>query len=168
MTRVCFYPGSFDPITLGHVDIVARALRLFDEVVVGVGIHPGKAPLFSPTERIAMIEAECGSLAKSARARLTVVTFEGLTVAAARKAGASAMIRGIRDSTDLDYEMQLAGTNSAMAPAIDTIFLPASPGLRHIAANLVRQIAEMGGDVTAMVSKDVAKRLAKRFQRSKV
>jgi len=114
-----------------------------------------------------MLEAEFAALAKAARCKLSVVTFDGLTVDAARKAGASLMIRGVRDGTDLDYEMQLAGTNAAMAPAIDTIVLCASPAVRHIAANLVRQIAGMGGDVSMLVSKDVAKRLAKRFARGR-
>ena len=162
MTRIGFYPGSFDHVTRGHADIVARAARLFDELVIGVGVHPGKAPLFAADERIAMLETECAALAKAAKCKLRIVTFDGLTVDAAREAGASVILRGVRDGTDLNYEMQLAGTNSAMAPAIDTLFLPASSATRHIAANLVRQIAGMGGDVSALVSKDVAKRLAKR------
>ena len=167
MTRIGFYPGSFDPVTRGHTDIVARAARLVDELVIGIGVHPGKAPVFSPKERIAMLESECAPLAKAARAKLKIVTFDGLTVEAARQAGATFVIRGIRDGTDLDYEMQLAGTNSAMAPGIDTLFLPASPAHRHIAANLVRQIAALGGDVSALVSQAVAERLAKRFARTK-
>ena len=167
MVRIGFYPGSFYPVTRGHMDIVARAVRLVDELVIGIGVHPGKSPLFTAEERIAMLEAECAPPAKAARCRLAIVTFDGLTVDAARKAGASLMIRGVRDGTDLDFEMQLAGTNAAMAPTIDTVFLPAAPAVRHIAANLVRQIAGMGGDVSMLVSKDVARRLAKRFPRNK-
>lgn len=162
MTRIGFYPGTFDPVTRGHADIVARAARLFDELVVGIGTHPGKAPLFTAEERIAMLEIECAPLAKAAKSKLKIVTFDGLTVDAARHAGATTIVRGVRDGTDVDYEMQLAGTNGAMAPGIDTLLLPASPGTRHIAANLVRQIAGMGGDVSQFVSKDVAKRLARR------
>ena len=167
MTRIGFYPGSFDPVTRGHADIAARALRLVDELVIGVGVHPGKAPLFAADERIAMLEAECAPLAKAANAKLRIVTFDDLSVDAARKAGATVMIRGIRDGTDLDYEMQLAGTNGAMAPGIDTLFLPAAPAHRHIAASLVRQIAGMGGDVSSLVSDNVAERLAQRFSATK-
>ena len=163
MIRIGFYPGSFDPMTRGHADVVARALRLVDELVVGIGVHPGKVPVFTADERIAMIEAECAPLAKAAKSKFRVVTFDGLTVEAAREAGAALIIRGLRDGTDFDYEMQLAGTNEVMAPAIETVFLPAAPAHRHIAANLVRQIANLGGDVSGLVSKDVAERLAKRL-----
>jgi len=163
MTRIGFYPGSFDPVTRGHTDIAARALRLVDELVIGIGVHPGKTPIFTPQQRIAMLEAECGPLAKAAGARLRIVTFDGLTVSAAQGCGASVMFRGIRDGTDFDYEMQLAGTNAGMAPGIETVFLPAAPSHRHIAANLVRQIASMGGDVSTLVSENVAGLLTERF-----
>ncbi len=163
MIRIGFYPGSFDPVTRGHTDIIGRALRLVDELVIGIGVHPGKAPLFSADERIAMLQAECKPLLKPGTSRLRVMTFDGLAIETARQTGATLMIRGLRDGTDLDYEMQLAGMNGAMAPTVETVFLPASPAVRHIAANLVRQIAGMGGDVTAFVSKDVAKRMVKRL-----
>ena len=162
MTRIAFYPGSFDPVTLGHTDVIARALRLVDELVVGVGIHPGKAPLFTAEERVAMLEAELKPLARKAKSSARVITFGNLAIVAAREVSATVMIRGLRDGTDLDYEMQLVGMNGAMEPSIDTVFLPASPGVRHIAANLVRQIAGMGGDVSHFVSPAVAKRLAAR------
>jgi pantetheine-phosphate adenylyltransferase len=168
MTRIGFYPGSFDPVTRGHTDISARALKLVDELVIGIGVHPGKAPLFSADERIALLEAECKPLLTTGTHSLRVITFDGLAIETARSLGAVVMIRGLRDGTDLDYEMQLAGMNGAMAPAVETVFLPASPAVRHIAANLVRQIAGMGGDVTQFVSKDVAKRMAKRLAESKV
>jgi len=168
MTRIGFYPGSFDPVTHGHTDILARAVNLFDELVIGIGVHPGKAPLFATAERISMLEAVCGPLARTAGTTFKIVTFDGLTVDAARQAGASIIVRGIRDGTDLDYEMQLAGTNGSMAPLIQTIFLPASPATRHIAASLVRQIAGMGGDVSPLVSSDVAKRLAQRTAKTKI
>ena len=167
MTRIGFYAGSFDPVTRGHADIIARAARLVDELVIGIGVHPGKAPLFAAEERIAMLEAECKPLAKAAGASIRIVTFANLTVDAARDANATLMIRGLRDGTDFDYEMQLAGMNSAMAAGIETVFLPASSGVRHIAGSLVRQIASMAGDVTPFVSKDVAKRLARRFVKPK-
>jgi pantetheine-phosphate adenylyltransferase len=159
MTRTGFYSGSFDPVTLGHADVIARALLLVDRLVIGIGAHPGKTPLFSIDERIAMIRAEAGALARSAGA-VEVVTFAGLTVDAARQAGASVIFRGLRDTTDFDYEMQMAGMNGAMAPDIGTVFLPASPGVRHITGTLVRQIALMKGDVSSFVSPAVARQLA--------
>jgi pantetheine-phosphate adenylyltransferase len=168
MKRIGFYSGSFDPVTLGHADVIRRSLKLVDTLVIGIGVHPGKAPLFSVEERIDMLNAEAAALIKKAglSSKAQVVTFAGLTVDAARDAGANAIFRGLRDSTDFDYEMQMAGMNGAMAGDIDTVFLPASPGVRHITATLVRQIAQMGGDVSEFVSRDVAKRLkAKAAQR---
>jgi pantetheine-phosphate adenylyltransferase len=161
MTRTGFYSGSFDPVTLGHADVIARALQLVDKLVIGIGVHPGKTPLFTIDERIAMVRADAGALARSSGA-IDVVTFAGLTVDAARQAGASVIFRGLRDTTDFDYEMQMAGMNGAMAPDIGTVFLPASPGVRHITGTLVRQIALMKGDVSAFVSPAVARQLAAR------
>src|SRR5690606_23375976 len=120
------------------------ALRICDRLVVAIGIHPGKTPLFTPEERKAMIETVARPLARKAGAALDVVTFGGLVVDTAREEGATIIVRGLRDATDFDYEMQMAGMNSAMAPGIDTIFLPASADVRHITATLVRQIAVMG------------------------
>jgi pantetheine-phosphate adenylyltransferase len=131
-----------------------------DALVVGIGVHPGKTPLFSADERIEMLKAETAPIAEAARCRIEVVTFDTLTVDAAREAGASLIFRGLRDGTDFNYEMQMAGMNGAMAPAVDTVFLPASPGVRHITGTLVRQIAMMGGDVSQFVSLAVAKALA--------
>lgn len=162
MARIAFYPGSFDPVTHGHTDIIARALSLVDVLVIGVGIHPGKQPLFGAEQRVAMLEAEVKPLARKAGGRVDVITFDTLAIEAAKEVKASLMIRGIRDGTDFDYEMQLAGMNGAMAPGIETVFLAASPEVRHIAANLVRQIAGMGGDVSHFVSPAVAKRLKPR------
>lgn len=159
MTRTGFYSGSFDPVTLGHADVINRARQLVDTLVIGIGIHPGKAPMFSIEDRIAMLQAEAQSWTTSG-ASVDVITFAGLTIDAARDADATVIFRGLRDGTDFDYEMQMAGMNGAMASDISTVFLPASPGVRHITATLVRQIAAMGGDVTPFVSKDVAVRLA--------
>ena len=158
-----FYAGSFDPVTRGHTDIIRRSLRIVDELVIGIGVHHGKEPLFPAADRIAMLEAETAPLAKKAKTTIKVVTFANLVVEAAANAGASVIIRGLRDGTDFDYEMQMAGMNGVMAPGIETVYLGASPEVRHIAANLVRQIAAMGGDVSAFVSPAVAKRLDKRF-----
>ncbi len=167
MTRIGFYPGSFDPVTRGHTDIIGRALKLVDELVIGIGVHPGKAPLFSAEERISLLQAECKPLLKSGAHRLRVITFDGLAIETARELDATMMIRGLRDGTDLDYEMQMAGMNGAMADDIETVFLPASPGVRHITASLVRQIALMGGDVSSFVSKDVAKALKAKVKLAK-
>lgn len=160
MSRIGFYSGSFDPVTLGHTDIIARAARLVDRLVIGIGVHPSKAPLFSDDERVEMLEAETRAVAAAAGIEIEVVTFSDLAVTAAHRFGASVIFRGLRDGTDFDYEMQMANMNGQMAPSVQTVFVAASPEVRHIAANLVRQIALMGGDVTPFVSKGVALRLA--------
>ncbi len=159
MPHIGFYSGSFDPVTHGHTDVIARALGIVDELVIGIGVHDGKMPMFTAEERIAMIEDEVRDLAAKHGVDVRVVTFKNLAVDAAREAGATMIVRGLRDGTDFDYEMQMAGMNSQMAPQIQTIFLAASPAMRHIAANLVRQIAKMNGDVSQFVSAGVAERL---------
>jgi pantetheine-phosphate adenylyltransferase len=160
MTRTGFTSGSFDPVTNGHLDVIARAARMVDRLVIGIGVHPGKAPLFSPDEKTAMLKDEIAPIATATGCKIDIVTFDNLTVDAAKAAGATLILRGLRDGTDLDYEMQMAGMNGTMAPDVQTVFLPASPGVRHITATLVRQIATMGGDVSAFVSPAVLKRLA--------
>lgn len=162
MTRTLLYSGSFDPVTNGHVDVLAQSLDLADRLVVGIGVHPGKTPMFDFDERVAMIREVVAGLGVD-QARVDVVAFSDLVVDAARRAGAVAIVRGLRDGTDLDYEMQMAGMNGAMAPEVRTVFLPASPGVRHITATLVRQIAKMGGDVTSFVPATVVTRLAERL-----
>ena len=165
MLRIALYAGSFDPVTNGHLDVVRHAVRLADKLVLAVGVNPGKAPLFSADDRLAMLQEICGPLARAANCELACVTFSGLVVEAARQAGATLLVRGLRDSTDFDYEMQMAGMNEAMAPEMQSVFLPASPMARPITATLVRQIAGMGGDVTAFVPAAVAARLKKKFSR---
>ncbi|MCQ0986696.1 pantetheine-phosphate adenylyltransferase [Jiella marina] len=155
MTKRVFYPGSFDPLTNGHLDILAQALRLFDTVVVGIGVHPGKKPLFSFEERADLIRRAVERIGEDA-GRIAVEAFDGLVVEAAKEAGAVALVRGLRDGSDLDYEMQMAGMNGAMAPEIATIFFPSTPQTRPITATLVRQIAGMGGDVSHFVPAHVA------------
>ena len=159
MTTIGFYSGSFDPVTHGHMDIIKRSLSFVSELVIGVGVHHGKVPMFSADERIEILHAETNALAADSSKPIRVVTFDNLVVDAAKSAGASVIIRGLRDGTDFDYELQMSGMNSAMAPGIETVFLAASPGVGHIAASLVRQIAKMGGDVSTFVSDDVARRL---------
>src|SRR5215813_10596743 len=163
MHVIALYPGSFDPVTNGHVDVVRHAARLAGRLVIAIGVHPGKAPLFSADERIAMLEETCGATVREAGCEFACITFDDLAVSAARRVGATIMVRGLRDATDLDYEMQLAGMNAAMAPEVQTVFLPASPLVRPITATLVRQIARMGGDVSAFVPASVAARLKSKF-----
>ena len=159
MTRIGFYPGTFDPVTLGHTDVIRRAAALLDKLIIGIGINPNKVPMFPDAERIAMLEGEVRAIARATQTDISVVTFSGLAVEAARKNGASIIIRGVRDGTDFDYEMQMAGMNGEMAPDIQTVYVAASPAVRHIAANLVRAVIAMGGDPSPFVSKDVLKRL---------
>jgi pantetheine-phosphate adenylyltransferase len=163
MPRIALYPGSFDPVTNGHVDIVRQAVGLCDRLVLAIGVHPGKTPLFAFEERLAMLTETCGPIAKAVGVELACTAFDGLVVELAKWEGATLLIRGLRDSTDFNYEMQMAGMNGAMAPGVQTVFLPASPAVRPITATLVRQIARMGGDVTAFVPGPVAARLKAKF-----
>ncbi|MHB8272039.1 pantetheine-phosphate adenylyltransferase [Bradyrhizobium sp.] len=163
MPRIALYPGSFDPVTNGHLDVVSHAVGLCDRLVVAIGVHPGKKPLFSIEERLDMVEAIFAPVASAAGCAFDCTTYDNLTVVAAQKNGATIMIRGLRDGTDLDYEMQLAGMNQAMAPEVQTVFVPASPGVRPITATLVRQIAAMGGDVSAFVPAGVVASLKAKF-----
>jgi pantetheine-phosphate adenylyltransferase len=163
MPRIALYAGSFDPVTNGHLDVVRQALRLADRLVLAIGVHPGKTPLFSPEDRQAMLMETCGPLAKAAGTEIACITFSDLVITAAQREGASLLIRGLRDGSDFDYEMQMAGMNGTMAPDVQTVFLPASPAVRPITATLVRQIAGMRGDVSAFVPAPVAARLKTRF-----
>jgi pantetheine-phosphate adenylyltransferase len=157
--RIAIYSGSFDPMTNGHVDVLNAALGMADEVIAAIGVHPGKTPMFSFEQRSLLILA---SMPK-ADSRLSVISFDGLLVDAAAKAGASIIVRGLRDGTDLDYEMQMAGMNAAMAPSVQTVFIPARPEARFITATLVRQIASMGGDVSGFVPEAIATALKSKF-----
>jgi pantetheine-phosphate adenylyltransferase len=159
MPRIALYPGSFDPVTNGHLDVVRHAVHLCDKLIVSIGIHPGKKPLFSTEERLAMVREVFGPVAQAAGCAFDCSTYDNLTVTAAQAAGATLMIRGLRDGTDLDYEMQIAGMNEVMAPDIHTVFTPASVAVRPITATLIRQIAGMGGDVSAFVPPSVAAQL---------
>ena len=163
MPRVALYPGSFDPVTNGHLDVVRHGVTLCDRLIVAVGVHSGKKPLFTTEERLKMVREVFAPVAAEAGCAFDCTTYDNLTVTAALENGASIMIRGLRDGTDLDYEMQLAGMNEAMAPAVHTVFVPASSAVRPITATLVRQIAGMGGDVSAFVPPSVAASLKAKF-----
>jgi pantetheine-phosphate adenylyltransferase len=163
MARTALYAGSFDPVTNGHLDVVRGAAALCDRLVLAIGVHPGKTPLFPADERLAMLKEVCGPVVAKAGVTLECVTFDDLVITAAQRAGATILIRGLRDGTDFDYEMQMAGMNGTMAPGVQTVFLPASPDVRPITATLVRQIAKMGGDISAFVPPKVATRLKAKF-----
>jgi pantetheine-phosphate adenylyltransferase len=161
--RTALYAGSFDPLTNGHLDVIKASLAVADTIYAAIGIHPGKKPLFSFEERVALIEAVSKAELGPDHARIKVVAFDGLVVDSAHKHGCTIMIRGLRDGTDLDYEMQMAGMNETMAPDLQTVFLPASPSVRTITATLVRQIASMGGDIRPFVPAAVAGALTAKF-----
>jgi len=165
MARTALYPGTFDPLTNGHLDMLEGAFRLCERLVVAVGVHPAKEPLLSVDDRLQLIEEVAAPMGAAAGVAVEASTFDNLVVDFAGEVGATILIRGLRDGTDLDYEMQMAGMNGAMAPWLQTVFLPASPEARHITATLVRQIAQMGGDVDPFVPPVVAERLRQRLAR---
>ena len=164
MYRTALYPGTFDPLTNGHVDMLEGAFRLCDRLVVAIGVHPSKEPMLSVDDRLELIERVGGPLGHKTGVKVEACTFDNLVVDFAREVGATLLIRGLRDGTDLDYEMQMAGMNGSMAPWLQTVFLPASPEARHITATLVRQIAGLGGDVTSFVPANVAGKLKQKFK----
>ena len=151
MARTGFYPGSFDPPTYGHLDIIARAGRLLDRLVIGVGVHHGKQALLTAEQRLDILREATRGIAEHTGLEISLVTFDDLAVDAARRAGAGIVLRGLRDASDFDYEVQMGQMNAAMAPDIETVYLTASPATRMIAASLVRQIARMGGDISLFV-----------------
>ena len=163
--RTALYPGSFDPLTFGHLDVIRQGATLFDRIVVAIGAHHGKTPLLPLEERAELVRDACAGLALSRPCRFEVVSFTGLTVDAARAHGAGVILRGLRDASDFDYEMRMAGMNLAMAPDIGTVFVPASPALRHVTATIVRQIATLGGDVGAFVPAEALSALARAIAR---
>jgi pantetheine-phosphate adenylyltransferase len=165
MPRTALYPGTFDPLTNGHVDILEAAFRLCDKLVIAVGVHPSKTPMLSVDDRLELIGAVALPLGEEAGVEIETCTFDNLVVDLAREMDAAILLRGLRDGTDLDYEMQMAGTNGTMAPWLQTVFVPASPGARHITATLVRQIASMGGDIAPFVPAIVAERVKQRLAR---
>src|SRR5690606_23372724 len=146
MTRlVGFYPGSFDPLTNGHLDVIERACKLVDTLVIAIGTHATKTPLFSHEDRLALLRAVLEPVGRRTDTEFVIVDFDGLAVNAARDHGAKLIIRGLRDTTDYNYEMQMVGMNAQMAPDLQTVFLPSSPPVRLISATLVRPITQVRG-----------------------
>lgn len=156
MSLTGFYPGSFDPITNGHKDIIVRSIKFVDELIIGVGVHHGKTPYLSGEERVELIEVLAEELRQSTGKNIKVIQFSGLMVEAAVAYGATVIVRGLRDSADYAYEMQMSGMNKAMANGIETLLLPSSGEVRHIASKLVRQIETFGGDISKFVPPHVA------------
>jgi pantetheine-phosphate adenylyltransferase len=163
MTCTGFFSGSFDPMTNGHLDVIEHAATFCDRLVIGVGSNPNKMGLFTVEERLELIREAATLIVKKASCALDVISFSGLSVEAARQAGATLIVRGLRDSTDFNYEMQMAGMNGAMAPELRTVFLPASSPVRPITATLVRQIASMGGDPSPFAPPNVVAALKAKF-----
>ena len=163
MKRIGFYPGSFDPVTLGHADVIARACRLLDKLVIGIGAHDTKKPMFSAQERTAMLEAETKPIAASTGTEIGIVTFDGLVVDAAREHRAGVIVRGLRDATDFDYEMQMALMNRHLDATLETVFMVPSLDTTYISSSLVKQVAQFHGDVTGLVPPPVATALRAKF-----
>ncbi len=163
MKRTGLYPGTFDPVTLGHVDIIRRACSLVDELYIGVAINRDKGPLFSLEERVAMIEAETLPIARATGVTIIAHPFENLLVDCAAEVGASMIIRGLRAVSDFEYEFQMVGMNRALNHEIETVFLMSEAKYQAIASRLVKEIARLGGDVTRFVPKGVVPLLAAKF-----
>jgi pantetheine-phosphate adenylyltransferase len=163
--RIGLYPGTFDPITLGHIDIIQRATVLVDRLVIGVAINRDKGPLFSLEERVAMIEAECGPLSAKTGVEIVVWPFENLLIDCARDVGAGIIIRGLRAVADFEYEFQMVGMNRRLDASIETVFLMAGAEHQAIASKLVKEIARLGGDVSKFVTPPVRDALAAKLAR---
>jgi pantetheine-phosphate adenylyltransferase len=160
MTRIAIYPGSFDPPTKGHQDLIRRSLALADRVIVAVAVNPAKQPLFSTEERLSMLQATIGS-----EPRVSIQAFEGLLAEFAKREGASVIVRGLRAVSDFEYEFQMALMNRQLHPSLETVFLVPALDLTYLSSSLVREVARFGGDVTTLVHPSVAQALAQRFRR---
>lgn len=161
--RIGLYPGTFDPLTLGHAEIIRRSCRLVDKLVVGVAINRDKGPLFDLDERVAMIEHEIPGLRKGTDCQITVHPFENLLIDCARDVGASIIVRGLRAVSDFEYEFQMVGMNRVLNENIETVFLMAGAQHQSIASKLVKEIARLGGDVSKFVTPTVNEALIERF-----
>ena len=164
--RTGVYPGTFDPVTSGHMEVIRRSLKLVDRLVIGLATGIGKGPLFSLDERIDIIKDDIAEFSQADRDRIKIVPFDGLLIHFVRDVGASVIIRGLRAVSDFEYEIQMANMNARMEPNIETIFLMASDRHQFISSSLVKDIARLGGDTSQFVSKKVFERLKAKFKRS--
>jgi len=162
VTRISVYAGSFDPVTLGHLDLIERASALFSDVIVALGVHPTRNPLFSVDERLQMVEAVTAHLPN-----VRVDSFDGLLIEYCRRTGARVIVRGLRAATDFEYELQIAHANADLCPEVDTIFLPTRTKHGFVSASLVREIASHGGDVSRYAPKVVCDALVEKFKQRK-
>jgi pantetheine-phosphate adenylyltransferase len=165
--RTGIYPGTFDPVTNGHLDVIARAARLVDRLVVGVAINAGKGPLFPLDERVELVKAETDAISTAVGSEIVVVPFTGLLVEFARQSEASMIIRGLRAVSDFDYEFQMAGINHRLAPDVETVFLMASETNQFISSRFVKEVATLGGDVSSFVPKLTLQRTLARVRNRK-
>ncbi|MFB2531890.1 pantetheine-phosphate adenylyltransferase [Paracoccus sp. p4-l81] len=163
--RIGLYPGTFDPVTLGHLDIIQRATALVDRLVIGVAINRDKGPLFTLEERVAMVEAECAEISARTGCQIIAHPFENLLIDCARDVGAQVIIRGLRAVADFEYEFQMVGMNRALDSSVETVFLMADARRQAIASKLVKEIARLGGDVSRFVTPAVDRALRERYQR---
>ncbi|KNG95709.1 pantetheine-phosphate adenylyltransferase [Pseudaestuariivita atlantica] len=161
--RIGLYPGTFDPVTLGHIDIIRRAMRLVDRLVIGVAINRDKGPLFSLDERVAMVEAECAKLSKDSGVEIVAHPFENLLIDCARDVNATLIVRGLRAVADFEYEYQMVGMNRVLDDSVETVFLMAEARHQAIASKLVKEIARLGGDVSHFVPAPVNAALIERL-----
>ncbi|WP_428491940.1 pantetheine-phosphate adenylyltransferase [Rhodopila sp.] len=162
--RIGLYPGTFDPITNGHLDVIARAARLLDRLVVGVAMSTGKGPLFTLEERVELVRVEIAAIATRNDMVIDVIPFDTLLVDFARAVGASMIVRGLRAVSDFDYEIQMAGMNYRMAPDVETVFLMASETHQFIASRLVKEVAKLGGDISSFVPPTTLERILQRIR----
>jgi len=151
MSKIALYSGTFDPLTNGHLHIIKSAAELFDKIIVAIGVNPNKIPLLSLKDRQEVLAKVCKKISDR---KIEIISFEGLVVEAAMSHGAKFIIRGLRDDGDFNYEMQMAGMNSTLAPGVQTVFIPSASNIRHINSTLIRQIAKLGGDVTPFVPQE--------------
>ncbi|MEM1362765.1 MAG: pantetheine-phosphate adenylyltransferase [Pseudomonadota bacterium] len=161
--RIGLYPGTFDPLTLGHTDIIRRSASLVDRLVIGVAINRDKAPLFDLEERVEIIEKECGALLSSLDTEVVVHPFENLLIDCAQDVGATVILRGLRAVSDFEYEFQMVGMNRALRDEIETVFIMAEAQHQAVASRLVKEIARLGGDVSKFVTPAVNEALKNKF-----
>ena len=161
--KIAIYPGTFDPVTNGHMDIISRATRVVDQLIIGVAINAGKGPVFSLEERVALVEHEISELPDGAGKRVSVKPFEGLLTDLAVASGASLIVRGLRAVSDFEYEFQMTGMNRKLNPEIETVFLTASEKHQFISSALVKEICSMGGDIGHFVAPNVREKLLEKF-----